>query len=88
MATEADIDRALQRIGEAVAGRSLNTKEVETLKKSFRSRTGTPYDRAIRAVGEALGIGETTTGQKFAASDNPDRLMQDLTQLVSPPKKP
>ena len=84
---DSDLDRVLIEIAEAIAGRSLTTAESDAIKKGFANKAGSPIQRAIRAIGDSLGITESTGQQKFAASDNPDRLMLDLLQAISP-KKP
>jgi hypothetical protein len=89
MASDWEIDRALQAAAEAVVGRRLSTTELDRLKQSFRSKVGGTRFRFSRAIDETFGISEGTQQQKTAASDNLDRLVTDLVNLVAqPPKKP
>jgi hypothetical protein len=88
VATEAEIERALLAAAASVAGRPLRSDEVRKLTDGYRTKSGGPYQRALRSIDEALNITEDERRQKIAASDDADRLMQDLQDLISSPKKP
>lgn len=88
MATEAEIDRALQAAAESVAGRKLSQDETNKLKAGFRSKAGGTYQRAFGAITESLGITEFEGRRLINASDNADRQLEELDRLVNPQKKP
>jgi hypothetical protein len=90
MASEAEIDRALLAAAEAVVGRSLTQAEFLRLKQTFKSQPGGPRVRATRAIEETFSYSEDQRRSKTAASDDADRLINDLVNLATqlPPKKP
>jgi hypothetical protein len=90
MATAWDVERALIEAAEALIGRALSQSEADALKRAFRSQTGSVRDRFQKAIEGTFGITESQQRQKTAASDNLDRLIDELIAVGSqiPPKKP
>ena len=81
--SDQDIIQALRRAAEALVGRPISGEELNTLIQHFNQTSGTEYQRAIGTLSKFAGISEARIVEKTAASDNTDRLIQDLQATIS-----
>ncbi|WP_243295908.1 hypothetical protein [Geothrix mesophila] len=81
MATNDDLIRALQIAAEHLLGRNLTTQELSALLDRFNKTPGRPVEKALGAL-EGLG-GRTSRELAKTASDNSDRIINDLIQVAN-----
>jgi hypothetical protein len=74
------LKEALRRAAEKILSRPLNTKEADDLYKDFQTATGTEREKADKALARATKLTEKEASQR--ASDNTDRVMQDLQNVI------
>lgn len=85
MADEAAKEKLLILAAE-IKHEKLTLLESYTIKKAFDESKGTPEERAVKSIAEALELTEGQVLIKLAASDNGDRVLNDIVDLVKPTK--
>jgi hypothetical protein len=66
----------------ALAQREIDEEQREQLIEIFEQSEGTPYQRALRALADVLGITPKGISEKTASFDNADRAMRDLKEIL------
>lgn len=82
MATNDQIKKALVKAAEKVSDKGLTTREADDLFELFGRETGSPIDRATRAIGRATNKTPKELGDKRASDDDADRAFRDLEDLL------
>ncbi len=82
MATRSDVRRALQRAAEDLLGRPLTATEADELVTRFDKASGDAYQRALGSLAGQTKLAESQIQAKAAASDNTDRLIDDVVQTI------
>ena len=82
MATDKQMVDALEKAAEALLGRALRPGERNDLVKRFNEAKGTDRDRADEALRKFTNLTEAEIGRRKAASDNTDRIIQDLKDTL------
>lgn len=82
MATDRELVDALQEAAEALIGRPLTHGERQRLIDSFNKATGTPQQRAREVLRNFTGLTEGQMDKRASASDNTDRVMDDLRNVL------
>ena len=82
MATNSDIINALKKAAEAILRRPLSQDEVISLSEHFSRAQGSNHERALIALKEQTKMSDKQLMEKAAASDNTDRIMQELENLL------
>jgi hypothetical protein len=79
---EEEIGRALRIAGSRLVERPLNDQDEQRLKDKFARAKGSPYQRALAALSDALGLEPANIVEKTPSSDNADRAMRDLRRVL------
>ena len=82
MANNSDVRQALKKAAEALTGRELNLTEQTELVQAFDKAQGTNHVRAMSALSKFTRLDESTIIIKAAASDNTDRVIDDLKNTL------
>ena len=78
MANEHQIRSLLREVAEKLTMRKLTDAEASRLYDLYQKEYGTPYSKAASALGKFSGLSERQIIEKRSASDDLDRVMQDL----------
>ena len=78
MATDYQLVQALIAATEKLLNRSLTQPERDALVKQFNATTGTTFERAHATIRNFSRLNDGQIMEKVAASDDTDRIMQDL----------
>ncbi len=78
MSTDQQLLQSLIAAAEKLLGRTLTQAERHALVQHFNSTSGTTFDRAQEAIRKFSKLTEDQIMEKTAASDDTDRIMQDL----------
>ena len=68
----------MREAAEKLVGRRLTEQEISRLYRSYQQEVGTPYKKTIKALQSFSSLTESQILEKRAASDDLDRVMQDL----------
>jgi len=82
MTSKHDVVDALRRAAEALIGRSLTPDEVTQLIDLFNRADGSYREKAREALRRFTGLSEAQIREKTAASDNTDRVITDLHDIL------
>jgi hypothetical protein len=82
MANNNDVTLALKKAAEALSGRQITLTEQNELVKAFNEAQGTSHVRAMSALSKFTRLDESTILIKAAASDNTDRVIDDLKNTL------
>ena len=77
-----DLIRALQRAAEGLLARSITASERNKLVEIFNGTSGTNRERALAALSRFAGISQRGIVERTAASDNTDRLVDELASAI------
>jgi hypothetical protein len=80
--TDRDVRASLARAAEALLGRTLQPSEVDDLMRRLQRADGTFRDRANEALRGFTGFTDTQIRVKAASSDNADRVIKDLENIL------
>ena len=83
MSTDRDLVTALRKAAEVIVGRSLTDTEANRLVQLFNESSGTHYERSKVSITKLASITERQLQEKVAASDNTDRVMQELLDTIN-----
>jgi len=83
MANDEELLTSLRKAAEAIVGRSLTEDEASRLIKLFNESSGTHYERAKSSITKLASVTEHQLQEKVAASDNTDRVMQELEDTIN-----
>jgi uncharacterized protein Yka (UPF0111/DUF47 family) len=83
MATDKQLVDALRDAAEALLGRKLSQQEInELIAEHFNKATGTNRERARKAIKGFVNIEEGEIVKKSSASDDVDRKVRDLENVI------
>lgn len=85
MSTNRDLVNALNKAAKELINRELSQEEVNQLVRFFNESSGTNYERALKALSkftDQTEQAEQTIFEKSAASDNTNRVMGDLKDVI------
>lgn len=82
MATDRDLIRALESAAEALVGKTLSGADKQRLIDLFNKARGTNQDKAKEALRSIAGIGPQELQKRASASDNTDRVIRDLENVI------
>ncbi|MCK6468222.1 MAG: hypothetical protein L6Q53_08540 [Candidatus Brocadia sinica] len=82
MATDQQLVQVLVATTEKLLRRTLTQAERNTLIKHFNESSGTTFARAQEAIRQFSQLTERQIMEKVAASDDTDRIMQDLKNIA------
>lgn len=83
MATDQELVQALVAATEKILRRTLTAAERDTLVQQFNATSGSAFDRAQSAIRTFTALTERQINEKVAASDDTDRIMQDLKTVTT-----
>ena len=82
MATGDNVRDALRKAAEELLNRTLTRQEIDELIRRFNQAEGSYRDRAQGSIAEIYRIDRAQLVEKTAASDNTDRLINDLKRTL------
>lgn len=83
MATDQQLVQALVSATEKVLRRPLTPAELDALVEQFNKTSGSTFDRAQEAIRQFSRLTPHQLQEKVAASDDTDRIMQDLQNVAN-----
>jgi len=83
MATNEQLIQALVQALAVVLNRQPTPDERQLLIKHFDASSGTTFERAETAITKTANVQKRVLLEKSAASDDADRVMQDLKRIAS-----
>jgi len=83
MANDRELRTALKKTASVLASRELTETEADRLLETFKTTSGTSFERAIQVLTEATRLSRHEIMAKSAASDNTDRTMKDLNDTIT-----
>jgi hypothetical protein len=74
--------QAFRTAAKRVANREISEQELRAIVDAYEKALGSTRDKAIRGIAKGLGESEQSVRDKCAASDDADRDMRDLQDVL------
>jgi hypothetical protein len=88
MATEKQIHEAIRAAVENLLEKRITQSQFDIVIDYYNKAKGTPEQRAKEALRKSTGLTDAIIEKRASASDNTDRVIRDLENILGGPKKP
>lgn len=87
MSTDRDLINALKNVASKLTHRTITEGDEAQLIEYFNKSEGTSYQKAISSLKKFCSLTDQQINEKAAASDDTDRVIQDLNNVLKDWKK-